>query len=227
MKERLNRFQIAARAAEEIRDGMYVNLGIGIPNLIPEYLGNKDVVIHSENGLLGMGPLAAPGTEDPDLVNAAKQAVVVAPGGATCSQVDSFAIIRGGHLDMTVLGAFQVSATGDIANWAVPGGKRVPGVGGAMDLVCGTKQVMVTMTHNNKDGSPKVVEECTYPLTGAGCVSTIITDLAVIRVTDAGLVLAEVAPGFTASEVQAQTGAPLTIAPDLREIDTSNSQPLA
>lgn len=219
MKNRLTRAQIAARAAREIHDGMYVNLGIGIPNLIPEHLAEVDVVIHSENGLLGMGPLAAPGEEDPDLVNAAKQAVVVAPGGATCSQVDSFAIIRGGHLDMTVLGAFQVSTSGDIANWAVPGGKRVPGVGGAMDLVTGTKQVMVTMTHNNKDGSPKVVDECTYPLTGRGCVKIIVTDLAVIRVTAAGLVLEEVAPGYTAEEVQAATGARLAISPELTEIE--------
>lgn len=219
MKERLNRHQIAARAAQEITDGMYVNLGIGIPNLIPEYLGQTDVIIHSENGLLGMGPLAGADEQDPDLVNAAKQAVVVAPGGATCSQVDSFAIIRGGHLDMTVLGAFQVSTSGDIANWAVPGGKRVPGVGGAMDLVTGTKQVMVTMTHNNKDGSPKVVDECTYPLTGSRCVKTIVTDLAVIRVTEAGLVLEEVAPGFTAEDVQAATGATLIVSPELKEMD--------
>jgi 3-oxoacid CoA-transferase B subunit len=219
MKARLTRAQIAARAAQEMRDGMYVNLGIGIPNLIPEYLTEVDVVIHSENGLLGMGPMAPAGEEDPDLVNAAKQAVLVAPGGATCSQADSFAIIRGGHLDMTVLGAFQVSTAGDIANWAVPGGKRVPGVGGAMDLVTGTKQVMVTMTHNNKDGSPKVVEECTYPLTGMRCVKTIVTDLAVIRVTPGGLVLEEVAPGFSAQEVQAATGAKLVVSPDLKEIE--------
>ncbi len=219
MKNRLTRVQIAARAAREIHDGMYVNLGIGIPNMIPEYLTEVDVVIHSENGLLGMGPMAPAGEEDPDLVNAAKQPVTVAPGGATCSQVDSFAIIRGGHLDMTVLGAFQVSTAGDIANWAVPGGKRVPGVGGAMDLVTGTKQVMVTMTHNNKDGSPKVVEECTYPLTGMGCVKTIVTDLAVIRIASDGLVLEEVAPGFSVAEVQAATGAKLVVSPDLKEID--------
>ncbi len=218
MRARLTRDQMAARAAREIHDGMYVNLGIGIPNLIPEYLTGVDVVIHSENGLLGMGPMAPVGEEDPDLVNAAKQAVLVAPGGAICSQAESFAIIRGGHLDMTVLGAFQVSATGDIANWAIPGGKRVPGVGGAMDLVAGTGSVMVTMTHNNRDGSPKVVEECDYPLTGRGCVKTIVTDLAVIRVTTNGLVLEEVAPGFTAVEVQAATGARLMVSPELTEI---------
>jgi 3-oxoacid CoA-transferase B subunit len=218
MTEPLGKRQIAARAAKEITDGMYVNLGIGIPNMIPEYLTEVDVVIHSENGLLGMGPLAEPGTENPDLVNAAKQAVVVAPGGATCSQVDSFAIIRGGHLDMTVLGAFQVSQTGDIANWMIPGGGRVPGVGGAMDLVTGTKSVMVTMTHTAK-GQAKIVKECTYPLTGKGCVKTIVTDMAVIRVTGAGLVLEEVAPGFTAAQVQEATDAPLKISDNLKTME--------
>lgn len=218
MTEPLSKRQIAARAAKEITDGMYVNLGIGIPNMMPEYLTEVDVVIHSENGLLGMGPLAEPGTENPDLVNAAKQAVVVAPGGATCSQVDSFAIIRGGHLDMTVLGAFQVSETGDIANWMVPGGGRVPGVGGAMDLVTGTKSVMVTMTHTAK-GNPKIVKECTYPLTGKGCVKTIVTDMAVIRVTPDGLVLEEVAPGVTADDVVAATEAPLTISQNLKTME--------
>ena len=217
MKKGCSKMQMAARAAMEVKDGMYVNMGIGLPNLIPEFLGDRDVMIHSENGLLGMGPLAAPGEEDPDLVNAAKQPVHVVPGGSFCSQSDSFAIIRGGHLDMTFLGAFQVSETGDIANWRVPGG-RVPGVGGAMDLVCGTKQVMVTMTHTTKTGEAKIVKECTYPLTGKGCVDTIFTDLAVIAVTPEGLVLKEVAPGWTAEEVQERTAATLIVADDLKEI---------
>jgi len=219
MKKGFSKRQIAARAAREIEDGMYVNMGIGVPNLIPEFLGDKDVVIHSENGLLGMGPLAHPGTEDPDLVNAAKQAVEILPGGAISSQADSFLMIRGGHLDMTFLGAFQVSARGDIANWHVPGG-RVPGVGGAMDLVCGTKRVMVTMTHTARTGEPKIVTTCTYPLTGRECVDTIFTDLAVIRVTPDGLLLTEVAPGFTADEIQAVTEPPLLVAEDLKEMGT-------
>lgn len=217
-KKPLSKRRIAARAAQEIKDGMYVNLGIGIPNMIPEYLHGVDVVIHSENGLLGMGPLAAAGTEDADLVNAAKQAVVVAPGGATCSQADSFAIIRGGHLDMTFLGAFQVSENGDIANWMVPGGGRVPGVGGAMDLVAGTKAVIVTMTHT-ANGEAKIVKKCTYPLTGRKCVKTIVTDMAVIRVTPQGLVLEEVAPGYTAQDIQEATDAPLTVSENLKTME--------
>jgi 3-oxoacid CoA-transferase subunit B len=218
-KRALTKEQIAGRAAREIKDGMYVNLGIGIPNLIPEHLHGVDVVIHSENGLLGMGPLAPSGEEDSDLVNAAKQPVVILPGSAVCSQADSFAIIRGGHLDMTVLGAFQVSEKGDIANWLVPGGNRVPGVGGAMDLVTGTRQVMVTMTHNGPKGEAKIVKECDYPLTGKGCVDLIVTDLAFIRVTNEGLELEEVAPGFTAEEVQERTEARLLVSPNLKEMD--------
>jgi len=218
MKKGLDKKKIAARAARELTDGMYVNLGIGLPNLIPEYLGGTEVIIHSENGLLGMGPLAKEGDVDPDVVNAAKQPVMMQPGAACCSQCESFAIIRGGHLDMTVLGAFQVSEKGDLANWQVPG-DRVPGVGGAMDLVCGTKCVMVTMTHCAPDGSPKIVKECTYPVTGRKCVNLIVTDLAFIRVTPEGLVLEEVAPGFTAQEVQAATGAELKLASQIRQME--------
>jgi 3-oxoacid CoA-transferase B subunit len=217
MKKGCDKLQMAARAAREIKDGMYVNMGIGLPNLIPECLAGRDVVIHSENGLLGMGPLAGPGEQDPDLVNAAKQPVTVKPGGSFCSQADSFAMIRGGHLDMTFLGAFQVSEKGDMANWHIPG-SRVPGVGGAMDLVCGTKRVVAMMTHCSKEGEPKIVKECTYPLTGRGCVDTIITDLAVIRVTGAGLVLEEVAPDWTAEEVQAVTEPTLIVSKDLAEM---------
>jgi 3-oxoacid CoA-transferase subunit B len=217
MKQGCSKEQMAWRAAQEIRDGMYVNMGIGLPNLIPEFLGGRDVVIHSENGLLGMGPLSAPGTEDPDTVNAAKQAVEILPGGAVSSQADSFVMIRGGHLDMTFLGAFQVSEQGDIANWHVPGG-RIPGVGGAMDLVCGTKRVVALMTHTSKEGEVKIVKQCTYPLTGRRCVDMVITDLAVIRVTPAGLVLDEVAPGWTPEEIQAVTEPTLSISPSLREM---------
>jgi len=209
--------QMAARAAREIRDGMYVNMGIGLPSMIPDHLGGRDVVIHSENGLLGMGPMAAKGAEDPDLVNAGKQPVTILPGGAVCSQADSFAMIRGGHLDMTFLGAFQVSEKGDLANWHVPGG-RVPGVGGAMDLVSGTKQVVALMTHVSKEGEKKILKECTYPLTGVKCVNTIITDLAVIRVTPEGLVLEELAPGWTAAEIQDLTEPRLVVSGELKQM---------
>ena len=218
MKKGFSKEEIAARAVAEIQDGWYVNLGIGIPNLIPEYLGDKDVVMHSENGLIGMGPAAKKGQEDPDTVNAAKQPVTIIHGGSICSQSESFAIIRGGHLDLTVLGAFQVSENGDMANWQIPGPGRIPGVGGAMDLVAGCKQVMVTMTHTAKDGSPKILNECKFPVTGRKCVNIIITDLAVIRVTEKGLLLEEVAPGFTADEIQAVTEPKLIISKDLREM---------
>lgn len=218
MKKGFSKEQIAARAAQEIKDGMYVNMGIGIPNLIPEFLSDKDVIIHSENGLIGMGPMAKPGEEDPDVINAAKQSVTIVPGGSIVSQSDSFAIIRGGHLDMTFLGAFQVSEKGDIANWQVPVGNRIPGVGGAMDLVAGTKRVMVTMVHTSKDGAPKILKECTFPLTGRQCVDIIITDIAFIRVIDNGLLLEEVAPGFTAEEVQQVTEPKLIISENLKEM---------
>lgn len=217
MKPGCTKAQMAQRAAKEIRDGMYVNMGIGLPSLIPDFLVGRDVVIHSENGLLGMGPMARPGEEDPDLVNAGKQPVTILPGGAICSQVDSFAMIRGGHLDMTFLGAFQVSEKGDLANWHVPGA-RVPGVGGAMDLVTGTKHVVVLMTHITKKGEKKIVKECTYPLTGRRCVNTIITDLAVIRVTPKGLLLEEVAPGWTPEEIQELTEPTLFVSDDLKQM---------
>ena len=218
MKKGFSKEQIAARAAQEIQDGMYVNMGIGIPNLIPEFLSGKDVIIHSENGLIGMGPLAKSGMEDPDLVNAAKQSVTIVPGGSICSQSDSFLIIRGGHLDMTFLGAFQVSEKGDIANWQIPGGNRIPGVGGAMDLVVATKRVIVTMIHTAKGDSPKILNQCTFPVTGRKCVDMIITDLAVIKVTDRGLLLLETAPGFSAEEIQKVTEPVLIVSDDLKEM---------
>ncbi|MBI5243153.1 MAG: 3-oxoacid CoA-transferase subunit B [Elusimicrobia bacterium] len=218
MKKGLSKEAIAARAAREVQDGMYVNLGFGIPSLVAEYLAGRDVVLHSENGLIGMGPLAKQGEEDPDVINATKQLVTIAPGGAIVSQSDSFMIIRGGHLDMTFLGAFQVSENGDLANWKVPGEDNIPGVGGAMDLAVGAKAVVVAMTHADKDGSPKIVKECSYPLTGRRCVSLIVTDLAVIRVTGQGLVLEEAAPGFTAEEIQKVTEPKLIVSPGLKEI---------
>lgn len=218
MKRGISKEQIAARAAREVRDGMYVNVGFGIPSLVPEYLAGRDVVLHSENGLIGMGPRAKPGAEDPDVVNATKQLVTIVPGGAIVSQSESFMIIRGGHLDLTFLGAFQVSEQGDLANWKVPGADSIPGMGGAMDLAVGAKAIVVTMTHTDKDGSPKIVKECAYPLTGRRCVSLIVTDLAVIRVTGQGLVLEEVAPGFSAAEVQKATEPKLIVSPALKEI---------
>lgn len=218
MKNGLSKEQLAKRAAEEVKDGMYVNLGFGIPALVAEYLGGKDVVLHTENGIIGMGPKTKKGEEDPDIVNATKQAVTILPGGAIVSQSDSFMIIRGGHLDMTFLGAFQVSEKGDLANWKVPGEDTIPGMGGAMDLAAGTRNMVVTMTHTDKDGTPKIVKECSFALTGQRCVSLIVTDLAVIRVTDKGLVLEEVAPGFTAEEVQKLTAAKLIVSPSLKEI---------
>lgn len=215
----LSKEQLAARAAREVKDGMYVNLGFGIPSLVPEYLAGRDVFLHTENGIIGMGPLAKKGGEDPDVVNATKQPVTILPGGSIVSQSDSFMIIRGGHLDMTFLGAFQVSEKGDLANWKVPGEDTIPGMGGAMDLAAGAKSIVVTMTHTDKDGAPKILRECTFPLTGRRCVSLVVTDLAVIRVTDRGLLLEETAPGFTVEEIQRVTGAKLMVSPELREIE--------
>ncbi|MBU2574499.1 MAG: 3-oxoacid CoA-transferase subunit B [Elusimicrobia bacterium] len=218
MKKGLSKEQLAARAAREVGDGMYVNLGFGIPSLVAEYLAGKDVCLHTENGIIGMGPLAKKGEEDPDVINATKQPVTIVPGGAIVSQSDSFMIIRGGHLDMTFLGAFQVSEKGDLANWKVPGEDTIPGMGGAMDLAVGAKSIVVTMTHTDKDGAPKILRECAFPLTGRRCVSLIVTDLAVIRVSDKGLILEETAPGFTAAEIQKVTGAKLIVSPALKEI---------
>lgn len=209
-KPRLTREQIAARAALELPDGACVNLGWGIPNLTAAYVpGGKTVYFHSENGILGMGPRAKSGEEDFDLVDAMKVPVTLMPGASFFSQVDAHVMTRGSHLDVCILGGLQVSEKGDLANWRVPGAKGAGGIGGAMDIAVGAERLIVTMEHTAKDGSPKIVKVCTYPLTAIECVNSIVTDLAVIDVTPRGLLLREVAPGFSPEEVQAATGAPL------------------
>ncbi|MEO0315767.1 MAG: hypothetical protein RI928_2223 [Pseudomonadota bacterium] len=208
--KRFTRDEIAQRVARDIPEGCYVNLGIGLPTLVANHLeASKDIFLHSENGILGMGPAPAPGTEDGDLINASKQPVTLLTGGAFFHQADSFAMMRGGHLDICVLGAFQVSRTGDLANWHTGAPDAIPAVGGAMDLATGAKRVFVMMEHQTKADESKIVERCTYPLTGVGCVSRVYTDLAVIDITDDGLVVRDMAPGLTLDELQNITGVPL------------------
>ena len=218
-KPRLTREQIAQRAGRELPDGAYVNLGWGIPNLIADYLPKEiTVYFHSENGILGMGPRAKPGQEDFDLVDAMKVPVTLIPGGSFFHQADAHLMTRGGHLDVAVLGGFQVSEKGDLSNWKIPGSKGSGGIGGAMDISAGAKKLIVCMEHTTKEGAPKIVKECTYPLTGLHCVNTVFTDLAVIDVSPAGLKLREIAPGWTSEEVQKLTGAPLLVKSVVPEI---------
>ena len=210
--KRMTRDQMAARVARDIHEGAYVNLGIGLPTMVGNHLPReREIFLHSENGLLGMGPAPAPGEEDEDLINAGKQPVTLLAGGAYFHHADSFAMMRGGHLDICVLGAFQVSAGGDLANWHTGAPDAIPAVGGAMDLAVGAKQVFVMMEHQTKGGESKIVAACSYPLTGIGCVNRIYTDLAVIDVTPQGLQVREMVEGLSFDALQALTGIPMTL----------------
>jgi 3-oxoacid CoA-transferase B subunit len=209
---------MARRVAVDIPDGSYVNLGIGLPTLVADVVpADREIVYHSENGILGMGPAPEPGTGDPALINAGKQPVTLLPGGAYMNHTDAFVMMRGGHIDITVLGAFQVSERGDLANWATDEATMPPAVGGAMDLAVGARRVLVMTSHTTKDGRPKLLPTCTYPLTAAGVVDRVYTDLAVLDVTDTGFLVRELVAGLSPGELQDRTAAELTFAPDLLE----------
>jgi 3-oxoadipate CoA-transferase, beta subunit len=212
--KRLSRDQIARRVAQDIPEGAYVNLGIGLPTMVSNHLpAEREIFLHSENGLLGMGPAPASGQEDEDLINAGKQPVTLLPGGAYFHHADSFAMMRGGHLDICVLGAFQVSVQGDLANWHTGAADAIPAVGGAMDLAVGARQVFVMMEHQTKSGASKIVAECSYPLTGIACVNRIYTDLAVLDVTPQGLAVREILSDISFEELQRLSGVPLFRSP--------------
>ena len=217
----MDRHAIARRIAREIQPGWTVNLGIGIPTLISNYIPPESgVLLQSENGLLGLGPFPFAGEEDPDLINAGKQTVTAVKGASFFSSAESFAMIRGSHINLSVLGALQADETGSLANWMIPG-KMVKGMGGAMDLTAGARRVILAMTHTSKNGKPKLLKKCDLPLTGLRCVHRIVTDLAVVDVTEKGFLLRETAPGVSAEEVISATGAPLTVASDLKEVSFS------